>query len=877
MPYDPKAIESKWQKHWLEHQTFRAEIDPARPKFYVLDMFPYPSGEGLHVGHPKGYISTDVLARYKRMRGFSVLHPMGWDAFGLPAEQHAIETGTHPRVTTKRNIDTYRRQLRALGLSYDWSREIDTTDPRYVRWTQWIFARLHERGLAYQAEVPVNWCPALGTVLANEEVIDGRSERGGHPVVRVPLRQWMLRITAYADRLLEDLDGLDWPEPIKKMQRDWIGRSEGARIRFALADQPGESIEVFTTRPDTLFGATYLVLAPEHPLVAKLAAPGRSAALERYVEEAARKSERSRLAEAGGKTGVPTGAFASHPVTGAKLPVWVADYVLAGYGTGAIMAVPAHDERDFAFARSHGLPVVEVVAGGDVVREAFTGEGVNVNSRFLDGLPTPRAKQRMIEWLEEHGRGERTVSYKLRDWLFSRQRYWGEPFPVLHLADGTTKLVPDAELPVLLPELDDFHPSGEFEPPLARARQWLETVDPETGQPARRDPNTMPQWAGSCWYYLRFCDPGNDREAWSREAERYWMPVDLYVGGAEHAVLHLLYARFWHKVLFDLGLVHTKEPFQKLLNQGLVLGTSYRYWDDNATDAPGVAPRCYPTSAVRVEADRAVAAATGAPVKARWVPRKDVRFDADGTPLHPTLPDLPLEEVVERMSKSRGNVINPDEVIAQWGADAMRLYELFMGPFEKGAPWSTDGISGVHRFLQRAWRLVVDDEDGERLRELAGGAGSEAQQRLLARTIQGVSEDVEALQFNTAISKLMVFAREIAKDVPLPRAAAEAFVLLLAPFAPHVAEELWERLGHRESLARAPWPDADPRLLESALVDLVVQVNGKRRDEIRVPAGAGDDEIRAAALAAENVRKHLAGREPKKVVIVPGRLVNVVG
>ena len=877
MPYDPKALESKWQKYWLEHATFRAEIDPARPKFYVLDMFPYPSGEGLHVGHPKGYISTDVLARYKRMRGVSVLHPMGWDAFGLPAEQYAIETGTHPRVTTKRNIDTYRRQLRALGLSYDRSREIDTTDPGYVKWTQWIFARLYERGLAYQAEVPVNWCPALGTVLANEEVIDGKSERGGHPVVRVPLRQWMLRITAYADRLLFDLDGLDWPEPIKKMQRDWIGRSEGARIRFGLPEHPGESIEVFTTRPDTLFGATYLVLAPEHPLVAKLATPAQRAALERYVEEAARKTERSRLAEAGEKTGVPTGALAAHPVTGARLPIWVADYVLAGYGTGAIMAVPAHDERDFAFARGHGLPIMEVVAGGDVSREAFTGEGTNVNSQLLDGLPTPRAKQRMIEWLEEHGRGERAVSYKLRDWLFSRQRYWGEPFPVLHLADGTTKLVPDSELPVLLPELDDYHPSGEFEPPLARARQWIETVDPETGQPARRDPNTMPQWAGSCWYYLRFCDPGNDREPWSREAERTWMPVDLYVGGAEHAVLHLLYARFWHKVLFDLGLVHTKEPFQRLLNQGLVLGYSYRYWDDNPTDDPNVVPRCYPTSAVRVEGDRAVAVATGRPVKARWVQRKDVRFDTDGTPLHPTVPDLPLEEVVERMSKSRGNVINPDEVIAQWGADAMRLYELFMGPFEKGAPWSTDGIAGVHRFLQRAWRLIVDDEAGERLRELAGGEGSEAQQRLLARTIQGVTEDVEALQFNTAISKLMVFAREIAKDAPLPRAAAEAFVLLLAPFAPHVAEELWERLGHPDSLARAPWPEADARLLETALVDLVVQVNGKRRDEIRVPAGAGEAEIRAAALAAENVKKHLAGREPKKVVIVPGRLVNVVG
>jgi leucyl-tRNA synthetase len=542
------------------------------------------------------------------------------------------------------------------------------------------------------------------------------------------------------------------------------------------------------------------------------------------------------------------------------------------------MAVPAHDERDFAFARAFGLPILEVVAGGDVSREAFTGEGTNVSSRFLDGLPTPRAKARMIEWLEQQGRGGRTVSYKLRDWLFSRQRYWGEPFPVLHLRDGTTKLVPDSQLPVLLPELDDYHPSGEFEPPLARVREWIETTDPETGEPARRDPNTMPQWAGSCWYYLRFCDPANDREPWSREAERHWMPVDLYVGGAEHAVLHLLYARFWHKVLYDLGLVHTKEPFRRLLNQGLVLGYSYRYWDDNPTDDPNVVPRCYPTSAVRVEGGRAVAVATGRPVKARWVRLQDVRWDADRTPLHPTHPDLPLEEVIERMSKSRGNVISPDEVIAEYGADAMRLYELFMGPFDKGAPWSTEGIAGVHRFLQRAWRLLVDEgAPGEPLRALADGDGSDVQQRLLARTIAGVTEDVEALQFNTAISKLMIFAREIAKDAPLPRRVARAFVLLLAPFAPHLAEELWERLGHAESLAWAPWPEADPRLLESEMVQLVVQVNGRRRDEIQVPADADEAAIRAAALGAENVKRHLAGREPRKVVIVPGRLVNVVG
>jgi leucyl-tRNA synthetase len=876
MPYDPKPIEGRWQRRWIEERTYRAELDPSRPKYYVLDMFPYPSGEGLHVGHPKGYISTDAIARYKRMRGFNVLHPMGWDAFGLPAEQYALETGTHPRVTTRRNIDTYRRQLQSLGLSYDWEREIDTTHPEYVRWTQWIFARLFERGLAYEAEVPVNWCPALGTVLANEEVIDGKSERGGHPVVRVPMKQWMLRITSYAERLLADLDELDWPEHIKKMQREWIGRSEGARVRFGLAGRPGE-IEVFTTRPDTLFGATYMVLAPEHPLVAEITTPAQRGAVEAYVAQAARRSERTRLAEADDKTGVATGAFAVNPVNGERIPIWIADYVLASYGTGAIMAVPGHDERDWAFARKFGLPVREVVKGGDVAQAAFTGEGVAVDSGLLDGLASEAAKRRMIEWLEAEGRGNGTVTYKLRDWLFSRQRYWGEPLPVLHLEDGTTKLLPDSDLPLLLPELDAFQPSGEFETPLSRVPSWIETTDPETGRPARRDPSTMPNWAGSCWYYLRFCDPRNPALPWSAEAERYWMPVDLYVGGAEHAVLHLLYSRFWHKVLFDAGLVHTKEPFARLLNPGMILGYSYRYWDDNLPDDPGAKPRALPSSAVRSEGERAFAVADGREVKARWLKREQVRFAADGTPLHPTLDDLPLEEVIEKMSKSRGNVISPDDVIAEYGADSMRLYELFMGPLEKGAPWATEGIPGCFRFLQRAYRLFVDeDAAGDPARALGAASGTAEQERLTARTIAGVTADMEAIQPNTAISKLMVWSREIAKDAPLVRAHGEAFLKLLSPFAPHLAEELWARLGHTTPVALSAWPEAEARWLVDDTIALVVQVNGKRRAEIRVPKDADEASVRAAALADENVLRHLEGKPPRKVIVVPGRLVNLV-
>jgi leucyl-tRNA synthetase len=876
MAYEPKAIEAKWQAYWRDHEVFRAELDPARPKYYALDMFPYPSGAGLHVGHPKGYIATDVLSRYKRMRGFNVLHPMGWDAFGLPAEQYAIETGTHPRDTTRRNIANFRRQIDALGFSYDWSREIDTTDPRYVRWTQWIFQQLYERGLAYEAEVPVNWCPALGTVLANEEVIDGKSERGNHPVERIPMRQWMLRITAYADRLLEDLEGLDWPEPIKKMQRDWIGRSEGAQVRFAVAEHPDLSVEVFTTRPDTLFGATYMVLAPEHELVERITTPDARDAVNAYVEAARRKSERVRVAEAREKTGVDTGAHAINPVNGERIPIWIADYVLASYGTGAIMAVPGHDERDYEFAKQFKLPIVEVVSGGDLSEGAYTGPGTAVNSGFLDGLETPEAKRRMIEHLEEEGTGRGAVTYKLRDWLFSRQRYWGEPFPLIHTDDGQVKLLPESELPLELPELDDFRPSDRNQTPLERATGWIETVDAETGRRALRDRNTMPQWAGSCWYYLRFCDPDNDQALISPEAERYWMPVDLYVGGAEHAVLHLLYARFWHKVLFDLGVVHTVEPFQKLVNQGMILGVSYRYYDDNPTDAPDAKPQLFSASEVRAEGDR-LTAPDGRELKARWVHASDVRHAADGTPLHPS-EDVVLEEVVEKMSKSRGNVINPDDVISGYGADAMRLYEMFLGPLEKEAPWSIDGIQGVRRFLDRVWRTLLDtDAPGEPLRALVPGEGTPEQARLSAVTIHGVTEDLEAMRFNTAISKLMVYSRDVAKDAPMPRAAAETLVLLLAPMAPHMAEELWRRLGHDESLARAPWPEADASLLTRDVVTLVVQLNGKRRDEIQVPADASEEMVREAALASEKVQRHLEGREPRKVIVVPGRLVNVVG
>ena len=878
MAYDPSRIEKKWQRYWEDEQTFRVEIDSARPKYYVLDMFPYPSGDGLHVGHPEGYTATDIMARYKRMRGFNVLHPMGWDAFGLPAEQYAIKTGTHPAITTQRNIENFKRQIQSLGFSYDWSREIDTTDPRYVRWTQWIFQKLFERGLAYEAEVPVNWCSALGTVLSNEEVVDGKSEIGGHPVVRMPLKQWMLRITEYADRLIEDLDDLDWPEPIKKMQRDWIGRSEGAHVRFPVTGHDGTEIEVFTTLPDTLFGATYMVLAPEHALVDAITTDDRRPDVTTYVERAARRSERARMADAGEKTGVFTGATARNPVNGEEIPIWIADYVLAGYGTGAIMAVPGHDERDWNFAHRFGLPILEVVSGGDVSQSAWTGAGRATASGFLDGLETVDATRKMIEWLEAEGVGRGTVTYRLRDWLFSRQRYWGEPFPIVHHEDGTIALVPESELPLTLPELEDFKPRGEnFEAPLARVKNWIETTDAD-GRRVLRDPNTMPQWAGSCWYFLRFLDPMNDEAPWSTEAENYWMPVDLYVGGAEHAVLHLLYARFWHKVFYDLGLVHTKEPFQKLVNQGMILGESFRYYDDDMADEKGKNVARYSSDGVCESEDGPVAKDDGRPLKTRWIQLDEVAYDEDGEPIHPDDAGLDLERVVEKMSKSRGNVINPDDVIREHGADAMRLYEMFIGPLEKAAPWSTEGIQGIRRFLQRVWRLFHQgDEENEAYHAPIEGSATDEQRRLAARTIAGVTEDLEAMRFNTAISKLMVFARDVAKGAPFSRESAEVLTLLLAPMAPHLAEELWSLLGNENSLAHEPWPEADEALLVEDEITLVVQVNGKKRGEIRVPADISNEIAEERALAVENVQRILAGRTPKKVIVVPGRLVNIVG
>ncbi|MGH8006717.1 MAG: leucine--tRNA ligase, partial [Candidatus Binatia bacterium] len=803
--YRPEEIEPKWQRFWLERKTFRAQIDPAKPKYYILDMFPYPSAAGLHVGHPEGYTATDILARYKRMRGFNVLHPMGWDAFGLPAEQYAIETGTHPRVTTARNIDTFRRQIQALGFSYDWDRELSTCDPEYYRWTQWIFLKLYEQGLAYMADVPVNWCPALGTVLANEEVIDGKSERGGYEVVRKPMRQWMLRITTYAERLLAGLEQLDWPENVKEMQRNWIGRSEGARIRFRLCRADGVPLpeadtffDVFTTRPDTLFGATYCVLAPEHPLVNRVTTSDQQAAVEAYRQDALRKSDLARAELEKEKTGVDTGGYALNPVTGQAIPIWVADYVLITYGTGAIMAVPGGDQRDWEFARRFGLPIIEVVQGGDMEQEAYVGDGPHVNSGFLNGLNVAEAKKKMIAWLEEPGHGEGTVTYKLRDWLFSRQRYWGEPFPVIHV-DGQPQPLAPNDLPVLLPEVESFRPTGTGEPPLAAVRSWVETVDPATGKPALRESNTMPQWAGSCWYYLRFTDPRNAERPWDREEERYWMPVDLYVGGVEHAVLHLLYARFWHHVLYDCGLASTPEPFQRLVNQGMILGYSYRYYEDNAG-------KRYSYRAVQKlsqdgaeEPEYVPAVNPSVTLKVSYVPVDKVEWREE-TPYHPQDQELELEPQTDKMSKSRGNVVNPDAVIAEYGADALRCYEMFMGPLEQVKPWNTRSVAGVSRFLARIWSLLIADT-GELSPHIIAEppTSQDSLTRLYHKTIKKVGEDIEAMRFHTALSALMILVNEAHRAERLPRAMVEGLVLAVSPFAPHLAEELWQRLGHADT------------------------------------------------------------------------------
>jgi leucyl-tRNA synthetase len=812
--YPFEIIEPKWQKYWEENRTFRAEEDPSVPKEkrrYVLDMFPYPSAQGLHVGHPEGYTATDIYCRYLRMTGFNVLHPMGFDAFGLPAENYAIKTGTHPALTTAANIAKFRSQIKALGFSYDWDREVDTSGAEYYRWTQWIFLKLFEKGLAYEAESPINWCPSCKTGLANEEVKEGVCERCGTRVTRRRIRQWILKITAYAERLLADLDGLDWPEPVKLMQRNWIGRSEGANVVFKIADRP-EELEVYTTRPDTLFGATYMVLAPEHSLVEKITAAEQKAAVGAYLDAAAKKSDLERTDLAKVKTGVFSGAYAVNPVNGGKIPIWIADYVLISYGTGAIMAVPAHDERDWEFAKRFYLPIVQVVAGEKPVpgrdyskepAECTTADGWSVNSGPFSGLPTSEAKERISAWIEEQGFGKRTVNYKLRDWIFSRQRYWGEPIPIVHCE--TCGIVPleEKELPLTLPDVQSYAPTGTGESPLALIEDWVNTRCPKCGGKAKRETNTMPQWAGSCWYYLRYLDPHNDRAFAARDKIDYWAPVDLYVGGTEHAVLHLLYSRFWHKVLYDLGLVNTTEPFRRLVNQGMILG------EDN-----------------------------------------------------------------QKMSKSRGNVINPDDIIRSYGADAMRVYEMFMGPLEVSKPWITAGLVGVSRFLERLWAI------GEKPLAEGAGTGNAARDgeliRLLHKTIKKVSADTANLNFNTAISQMMIYSTELAKLEQIPRSLWEPLVLMMGAYAPHLGEELWEKLGHRESVSKQAWPRYDEERTAESEVTIVVQVNGKIRDKFTAPAGTAKEELEKTSRELPGILKWTAGRTIAKVITVPDKLVNIV-
>ncbi|MFS0674411.1 leucine--tRNA ligase [Ornithinibacillus sp. 179-J 7C1 HS] len=801
MSFHHHEIEKKWQKYWLENKTFKTNTKSDKEKFYALDMFPYPSGAGLHVGHPEGYTATDILSRMKRMQGYEVLHPMGWDAFGLPAEQYALDTGNSPAEFTQHNINTFKRQIQELGFSYDWDREINTTDPNYYKWTQWIFTKLYEKGLAYIDEVAVNWCPALGTVLANEEVIDGKSERGGHPVIRKPMKQWMLKITAYADRLLEDLDEVDWPESIKDMQRNWIGRSEGAEVTFNIEGHE-ETFTVFTTRPDTLFGATYAVLAPEHPIVEKITTPNQKEAVQKYLNEVQTKSDLERTDLAKDKTGVFSGAYAINPVNQEKMPIWIADYVLMSYGTGAIMAVPAHDERDYEFATKFELPILEVVAGGDISKEAYTGDGDHVNSGFLNGLNKEEAISKMISWLEENGVGTKKITYRLRDWLFSRQRYWGEPIPVIHWEDGTMTTVPEEELPLELPVMKEIKPSGTGESPLANS-DWVNVVDPITGKKGRRETNTMPQWAGSCWYFLRYIDPKNSEKLADPELLEKWLPVDIYIGGAEHAVLHLLYARFWHKFLYDIGVVPTKEPFMKLFNQGMILG-----------------------------------------------------------------------EGNEKMSKSKGNVVNPDDIISSHGADTLRLYEMFMGPLEASVAWSTNGLDGARRFLDRVWRLFIN-EDGSLSNKIVDGTVQNLE-KVYHETVKKVTEDFENLHFNTGISQMMVFINEGYKAEELPKEYVEGFVKLLSPVAPHLAEELWSRLGHEGTISYEAWPTYDESKLVEDEVEIVIQVMGKVRSKINVSKDIGKDDLEKLALEDEAIQEWIAGKTIRKVVVVPGKLVNIV-
>ena len=807
MVYNHRVIEKKWQKYWDENKTFKTLDDHTKEKFYALDMFPYPSGAGLHVGHPEGYTATDILSRYKRANGYNVLHPMGWDAFGLPAEQYALDTGHDPRDFTKTNIDTFRRQIKELGFSYDWDCEVNTTDPKYYKWTQWIFKKLYEKGLAYVDEVPVNWCPALGTVLSNEEVIDGKSERGGHPVERRPMRQWVLKITDYAEKLLADLDILDWPESLKAMQRNWIGKSVGAEIDFKI-EGTDKAFTVFTTRADTVFGVSYCVLAPEHKLVEEIVTEGQRAAVEEYLDIVKRKSDLERTDLNKDKTGVFTGAYAINPVNGEKVELWIADYVLASYGTGAVMAVPAHDERDYEFATKFNLPIKAVIEDNGEVVVPFFGDGKHINSDFINGLNNEEAIAKVIEFLEENKVGRSKVTYKLRDWLFSRQRYWGEPIPIIHWEDGTMTTVPDSELPLLLPETDNIKPSGTGESPLANIEEWLNVVDPETGKKGKRETNTMPQWAGSCWYYLRYIDPHNDEMFADPEKLKYWLPVDVYIGGAEHAVLHLLYARFWHKVLYDLGLVPTREPFQKLFNQGMILAEG-----------------------------------------------------KDGRP--------------EKMSKSKGNVVNPDDIIVSHGADTLRVYEMFMGPLDASIAWSENGLDGSRRFLDRVYRLFVDEETGKVNDKVQDKDNAELEVSYNF-TVKKVSEDIEILGFNTAISQLMVFVNDCYKAEYIPRKYALGFIQLLAPFAPHLAEEMWEIYGNTESISYVPWPTFDESKLVSDTVEIVVQLMGKVKAKLDVKKDLTPAELEQIVLANEEVKELIEGKQVMKVIVVPGRLVNIV-
>ncbi|WP_019251761.1 leucine--tRNA ligase [Limosilactobacillus reuteri] len=804
MAYDHKTIEKKWQKFWKKNETFKADLNKDQKKYYALDMFPYPSGQGLHVGHPEGYTATDVMSRMKRMQGFNVLHPMGWDAFGLPAEQYALKTGHNPKDFTNKNIDHFRDQIQSLGFSYDWNREVNTTDPKFYKWTQWIFEQLYKKGLAYESEIMVNWAPDFmgGTVVANEEVEDGKTKRGGYPVYRKPMRQWVLKITAYADRLIDDLDLVDWPESVKEMQRNWIGRSEGASVFFPVVGDEDTKIEVFTTRADTLFGASYVVLAPEQELVDQLTTPEHKAEVEKYKEEASRRSDLERTDLNKDKTGVFTGSYVINPVNGEKLPIWISDYVLASYGTGAVMAVPSGDQRDYDFATKFDLPIKPVIEGTDVSEGAFDGDGKHINSGFLDGLNIANAKQKMIDWLEEHDAGHKKVNYRLRDWIFSRQRYWGEPIPVIHWDDGTTSLVPEDELPLELPKTDNIEPSGTGESPLANVEDWVNVYD-ENGRHGLRETNTMPQWAGSSWYWLRYTDPHNDEEFASKEALDYWSPVDLYVGGAEHAVLHLLYARFWHKVLYDLGLVPTKEPFMKLVNQGMILGSNH-----------------------------------------------------------------------EKMSKSKGNVVNPDDIVDQYGADTLRLYEMFMGPLEESVPWDEKGLHGANKWVQRVWRLLMDDNN--HLRDRVSTFNDGKLTKVYNQTVKKVTEDYERMHFNTAISQLMVFVNEAYKVDDLPVEYMKGFVKMIAPIMPHMAEELWSQFGESDTITYQPWPTYDPKALVEDEVEMIVQVNGKVRAKIKMAKDTDRDEAQQLALANEHVKKFTDGKDIKKVIVVPNKIVNIV-